>query len=392
MTKIVTSPLRHSSLVRKGNGLAASPVRPSAITLDGLLSSELFAQTLYIERKRTERSGRSFVLMLLESVNLLKLEGDRAALHEVLRALSESSRDTDAKGWYREGETLGVIFTELGADADGRAVASALLNKVTKALTASLNIGQINEIKLTFHVFPEELDPQGKPVESQARFYDDLLHRTTPKRLPRATKRFMDIAGSLLAVTFGAPVFLLIALAVKLTSKGPVFYRQQRLGQYGRKFTFIKFRSMRVDSDPAIHQEYVRKFIANNAAHNGTNGAAIYKIVNDPRVTPIGRFLRKTSLDELPQFFNVLHGEMSLVGPRPPVPYEADCYSVWHRTRLLAAKPGITGLWQVAGRSSVQFDDMVRMDLRYANSWSLWLDVKILLQTPKAVLFAGGAH
>jgi lipopolysaccharide/colanic/teichoic acid biosynthesis glycosyltransferase len=330
--------------------------------------------------------------MLLESSKLLKLEGDRAALHSVLLALARSSRDTDARGWYKEGSTIGVIFTELGANVDGHAVASALLTKVTKALTAALSIGQIKEIRLTFHVFPENLDQQGKSSGSDAKFYDDLLFETAPKRLPRATKRCMDVAGSLCALAFGLPLFAAVALAVKLTSKGPVFFRQQRLGQYGRKFTFLKFRSMCVNNDATIHQEFVKRLIAGDAGENQSTAAPTYKLTADPRVTPIGRFLRKTSLDELPQFLNVLMGDMSLVGPRPPVPYEAECYSVWHRTRLLGAKPGITGLWQVAGRSRVKFDDMVRMDLQYANSWSLWLDIKILLLTPVAVLTANGAH
>ena len=118
----------------------------------------------------------------------------------------------------------------------------------------------------------------------------------------------------------------------------------------------------------------------------------VYKLTNDPRVTRVGRFLRRTSLDELPQFINVLKGEMSLVGPRPPIPYEVDAYQTWHRGRILEAKPGITGLWQVNGRSRLAFDDMVRLDLRYARSWCLWLDIKILLQTPKAVVLGEGAY
>jgi lipopolysaccharide/colanic/teichoic acid biosynthesis glycosyltransferase len=118
----------------------------------------------------------------------------------------------------------------------------------------------------------------------------------------------------------------------------------------------------------------------------------IYKIVNDPRVTPLGRFLRRSSLDELPQFFNVLKGDMSLVGPRPPLPYEFERYFTWHRRRVLEIKPGITGLWQICGRSKTSFDEMVRLDLRYAREWSLWLDLKILLETPIAVIFRAGAY
>jgi len=388
----MTSPLRYSSLLnrRNGNSHAHTSVPVESY---GILSPDLFAHALYVERKRTERSGRSFVLMLLESTRLLKPEGDDQALEDVLLALSRSSRDTDTKGWYKEGATIGVIFTELGADADGRSVASALLTKVTKALTETLAISQINEIRLSFHVFPEDWDKSGPVDETESRFYDELLSETPPKRLPQLAKRVMDIVGSSLALLICLPVFIAIAIGIKLTSKGPVLYCQQRLGQYGRRFRFLKFRSMCVNNDATIHQEFVRSFIANaNGCGQASESHSPYKIGADPRVTPVGQFLRRTSLDELPQFLNVLKGEMSLVGPRPPIPYEVECYHVWHRTRLLAAKPGITGLWQVTGRSRVKFDDMVRMDLKYATSWSLWLDLKILLQTPGAVFSATGAR
>ena len=189
-------------------------------------------------------------------------------------------------------------------------------------------------------------------------------------------------------------MFVAIAIAIKLTSPGPILFRQSRLGRYGRKFTFLKFRSMHSKNDPSIHQQYVKQFIAGNASvnQNADQSRNPYKLVADPRITTVGQFLRKTSLDELPQFFNVLKGEMSLVGPRPPVPYEYECYNLWHKERLLAVKPGITGLWQVDGRSRVTFDEMVRLDIRYARSWSLWLDLKLLLRTPYAVLSTDGAH
>jgi lipopolysaccharide/colanic/teichoic acid biosynthesis glycosyltransferase len=158
-------------------------------------------------------------------------------------------------------------------------------------------------------------------------------------------------------------------------------------------FTFLKFRSMYVNNDASIHKEYVQQLIAGEAERNGNeNGEGVFKITNDPRITSIGKVLRRASLDELPQFINVLRGEMSLVGPRPPVAYEVEAYDVWHRRRILEAKPGITGLWQVNGRSRVKFDDMVRLDLQYAKTWSPWLDVKILLRTPGAVISGGGAY
>ena len=151
---------------------------------------------------------------------------------------------------------------------------------------------------------------------------------------------------------------------------------------------------MKCANDPSIHQEYIKRFIAGDtgAPQNGGNQEAVYKIKNDPRVTRVGRFLRRTSLDELPQLINVLKGEMSLVGPRPPIPYEMEAYQPWHWSRVLEAKPGITGLWQVNGRSRLKFDDMVRLDLHYARTWSLATDIKILLQTPRAVFFCEGAY
>jgi lipopolysaccharide/colanic/teichoic acid biosynthesis glycosyltransferase len=189
-----------------------------------------------------------------------------------------------------------------------------------------------------------------------------------------------------------APLFAAIALAIKLTSRGPVIFKQQRLGRFGKRFEFLKFRTMYVNNDSGIHREYVQNFIAGKADAEKLQGApGVYKITNDPRVTPLGRILRKTSLDELPQFWNVLRGEMSLVGPRPPVGYEFEVYDFWHRRRVLEVKPGVTGLWQVSGRSRTCFDDMVRLDLRYSQEWSLWLDLKILLATPLAVFTGDGA-
>jgi len=204
----------------------------------------------------------------------------------------------------------------------------------------------------------------------------------------------MDIVGSIAGLILCSPLFAVISLAIKLTSKGPVLFKQKRVRRYGSEFTFLKFRSMECVNDPSIHREYVRRFIAGEAdsARIGNNQQAVYKIQDDPRVTRIGKFLRKTSLDELPQLLNVLKGDMSLVGPRPPIPYELDEYQIWHWRRVMEAKPGITGLWQVNGRSRLKFDDMVRLDLQYAKTWSLWLDIKILLQTPRAVFFGAGAY
>jgi exopolysaccharide biosynthesis polyprenyl glycosylphosphotransferase len=355
-----------------------------------MLAEELFMKKLGVERKRTERSGRRFVLMLLDSSRLFRGPSREEALRRTVSALAQSIRETDIKGWYAK-SVIGVIFTEIGT-SDGTEVAKALLNKVTAALCRTLTIEDMNEISLSFHVYPEDWDDGEPGHPTGSRLYPDLLRKMEGRRVSSALKRSIDVLGSLLALVISSPLFLIIAAAVKLSSEGPVLFRQTRLGQYGKKFSFYKFRSMYTATDHTIHEQYVSSYISGTLAVEGLdNHGPVYKMTNDPRITRIGRVLRRTSLDEFPQFFNVLRGQMSLVGPRPPLPYEYERYGVWHKRRLLAVKPGITGLWQVAGRSKVPFDEMVRLDLEYAKSWSLWMDIKILFRTPLAVLNSDGA-
>jgi len=347
---------------------------------------------LRVERKRTERSHRRFVLMTIEFGNLLKGRNREQALDNIQRALSHATRDTDIQGWYGRGNAIGVIFTEV-AETGEKSVVKALSAKVTDALYNTLSIEQINQIELSFYVFPEDWDNDGPDGPANSSLHLDLARGANQRQVTTIVKRLIDIAGSVAAIILCLPVMIGIAAAIKVTSKGPVLFRQVRLGQYGRKFTFLKFRSMRTGSSHDIHEQYVKQFIAGTRAseHEGPGQQKHYKLTRDPRITSVGRFLRKTSLDELPQLFNVLKGDMSLVGPRPPVMYEYKCYDLWHKQRLMAVKPGITGLWQVEGRSRVKFDEMVRLDIRYARTWSLWLDLKILLKTPMAVLSGDGA-
>jgi lipopolysaccharide/colanic/teichoic acid biosynthesis glycosyltransferase len=206
-------------------------------------------------------------------------------------------------------------------------------------------------------------------------------------------KRAIDIVGSASLLLMMAPFLLLVGGLIKLLSPGPIFFRQVRVGQMKKPFAMFKFRTMRVNADSAVHQQFVSEFIKSSKAQkiNGGDEAAPFKIANDPRITPIGAILRKTSVDELPQLWNVLRGDMSLVGPRPPLPYELEQYERWHCRRVMDAKPGLTGLWQVAGRSRTTFDEMVRLDLRYAKTCSLATDLKILLATPGAVIAGKGA-
>ncbi len=209
----------------------------------------------------------------------------------------------------------------------------------------------------------------------------------------KVIKRIMDIIGSLIGIVFFAPLMIFIAFVIKLTSQGPVLFKQKRAGYRGELFTFYKFRTMKTNCDESIHKKYVQSLIKgkNGRLNNGSTNQPLYKIVKDPRVTKVGRFLRKTSLDELPQFFNVLFGQMSLVGPRPPIPYELADYHNWHYRRVLDAKPGLTGYWQVYGRSRTTFDEMVRMDLYYVRNQSLWFDIQIILKTLTAVMMTDGA-
>lgn len=209
---------------------------------------------------------------------------------------------------------------------------------------------------------------------------------------PQTIKRAMDIAVSLAALVALSPLMLITAIAVKLDSPGPIIFRQKRVGLNGRVFNFLKFRSMRHNNDPTIHKQYIESLIkSKQAAAVDKDGKPIYKIADDPRVTRFGRFIRKFSIDELPQLFNVLRGEMSLVGPRPPVPYEVEQYEDWHYKRLLI-RPGITGMWQVGGRSRLSYDEMIRLDVQYIENWSLWLDIQILFKTVPVVLRIGDSY
>lgn len=210
--------------------------------------------------------------------------------------------------------------------------------------------------------------------------------------LEMSFKRVIDIGFALAVMILGLPFYGLIAVLIKLTSEGPVLFVQDRVGKEGRPFKFYKFRTMLVDNSDAAHRSFAAEFIKGRVMQEPSGSQKpVFKMQNDPRVTPIGRFLRKTSLDELPQFINVLKGDMTLVGPRPPLAYELAHYKEWHRGRL-AVKPGLTGLWQVSGRSTVPFDEMVMLDLYYIENWSLALDLKIILRTVPVMLFGLGGY
>ncbi len=381
MTKKKLQVSAHLSVPDMGN--AASRV---------LLNEEAFVSMLYLERRRAERADKRFVLILVDVKRALEGPHRERTLQSLSNALCEGTRETDIIGWYLDGSLMGVLGTELGR-ASTQSVQERFLSKLRTAFEKSVGLEKTSSITVSFHFFPEEYGKEDTDHSANIALYPELQKRQNGRRTSLAVKRCIDIIGSALALIVFSPLFALISLGIKLGSKGPVLFKQERLGQYGKPFTVLKFRSMRTDCDVKIHQQYVEQFIAGQVDGKTEDGAQpVFKIQKDPRVTSMGRFLRKTSLDEFPQFWNVLRGDMSLVGPRPPIAYEFKAYEVWHRRRVLEIKPGITGLWQVEGRSRTRFDDMVRLDLKYARGWSIWLDLKILAQTPGAVIQGEGAH
>ena len=358
--------------------------------IDDVLAENVFHSMLTLERRRAERSRKPFVLMLLDA-NL-----EHGPAEEILRQAVEiavaSKRETDLVGWYKQGGILGIIFTEVSLEGD-TPITETLRSKIETAFLKHLGRERASKIAISVHIFPESFDKNGSGWVADSKLYPDLKRKSSRKKLPLVIKRVIDIAGSGALLLMLSPFLAAIAALIKLTSKGPVVYKQERLGQFGARFQCLKFRTMYTNNDPKIHQDYVQQFIAGKEGLDKSEGAEqpVYKLVSDPRVTFIGGFLRKTSLDELPQFWNVLRGDMSLVGPRPPVPYEFEVYDIWHRRRVLEIRPGVTGLWQVSGRNRTRFDEMVRLDLRYCQTWSIWLDLKILIATPRAVFNGGGA-
>jgi exopolysaccharide biosynthesis polyprenyl glycosylphosphotransferase len=348
-----------------------------------VIGENIFHGIVIRERKRADRSNQPFVIVMLEMPD----EG-RTNWRHAVEALAAIKRGTDVLGWLERDRVLGLILPR--TDVSNREACRALEACVRAELAKRIDTPALARASIGVHAHGTQPNPAGSGAAPVDQLLDALRPRTTRLLAAAAAKRALDIAGGLALLIVLSPLLLVLAALVKLTSPGPVFFRQERVGEGAKRFTMLKFRTMRVNSDDRIHREYVSSLIAARQA-GGEAAEGVFKITNDPRVTSIGRILRKTSLDELPQFLNVLHGEMSLVGPRPPIPYEVEQYKPWHHRRVLDAKPGITGLWQVTGRSRTTFDEMVRLDLRYAKKCSVWTDIKILLATPRAVVSGKGA-
>lgn len=346
-----------------------------------ILPKHHFLDRLREEKRRVDRSKAPLSVAIFH----LQEEGitGKNPIEELLNLLLKNARETDIKGWIDQNE-IGLILPDTNGAGVNRFVEK--IKNGNGKMHYSVITGTYPDLLFKEILKEEQSKPELHPIN-----IDESGKK--PDRLQKGLKRGMDVIGSIVGILLFSPVMVLAALAVKLNSPGPAVFKQSRLGMKGTRFPFYKFRSMYWNVDDQVHREYVNNLIKGNLEqiNQGDGKEPLYKMKSDARITKIGKIIRKLSIDELPQFFNVLKGEMSLVGPRPPIPYEVEKYEPWHLRRILEVKPGITGLWQVGGRSTTSFDDMVRLDLRYVQTWSFWLDLKILLKTVRAVIRPKGA-
>jgi len=350
------------------------------VNIERLLPREVFRKIIDRERARANRTGEIFSLV----VYILQGGSEK---HETLQlladTLSSNIRSIDAAGWL-DSQHIGVLLPE--TDSVGAERFAKKINHETLSLQLLSNYEIFTYPSETLtNPEDESLSEENKRTQMRSSFWDGLNTKHAQRKSDyifcltrRILKRSFDCFGAAICLLLLSPLFLFISAFIKVVSPGPVFFKQQRVGYGGHPFTFLKFRTMRQGADSSEHQAYLATLI------NGDSDK-MTKLDHDPQIIPGGNMLRKSCLDELPQLFNVLHGEMSLVGPRPPIPYEVKEYQSWHRGRF-DALPGMTGLWQVSGKNRLSFREMVRLDIRYAKERSLWMDLKILFRTPLAIL------
>lgn len=411
----------------------------------GWVSHTKFPEILKRERYRSDRTGNPLSFLLINLPLKSASPGEQDSLESFLKdflvLISENTRDTDLK-YVFDGYKIGILLIDTPLQG-AKAFIEKISNELVRRLKSSHQIQNIEFIKsITISSYPvnqiqDYNKIKGTPVvlknlkfqdqgsgrqnksagkiamtEDSSLMFDwhivpnknGTLEISTPLRFEKSrkalkqsffdmTKRTVDCTGALVGIIVFAPLMAIIAFLIKVSSRGPVLFKQTRIGYLGKPFTFLKFRTMYTDSNEQLHKEYVQKLIQgeNQQTNFGSNEEPLFKIKDDPRITKIGALLRKSSLDELPQLFNVLMGHMSLVGPRPPLPYEVEIYKSWHYRRILEVPPGITGLWQVEGRSKTTFNDMVRLDLKYVSRRSLLLDLKILFRTIRTIFHSDGA-
>jgi lipopolysaccharide/colanic/teichoic acid biosynthesis glycosyltransferase len=374
-------------------------------------SAERFWSILEFERARSNRNGHQFSLVVFDIRNS---ESDNIRGRHLASVLANRIRSIDKAGWL-DNERMGVLLPYTSAAGAWR-----LADDVCRTID-----GRVSPPECAVYTYPSVWFPDNNGHSAQLYFRDispawemttsrnffapakgvnidsvrqqsqcnrtqnwgELVEDFEPfhiNPLP-VWKRAMDIFGALLGLILLSPLMLAAAVVIKIVSPGPAFFRQQRVGYMGKIFYIWKFRTMEVDADTSVHQEYLAKLINDAACNNGKSSKPMTKLDDDMQIIPFGRILRQTYFDELPQLLNVLRGEMSLVGPRPPIPYEVEEYLSWHKERIDVV-PGMTGLWQVSGKNRLTFNEMVRLDVQYWRTKSVWLDIKILLKTPLAII------
>jgi lipopolysaccharide/colanic/teichoic acid biosynthesis glycosyltransferase len=362
-----------------------------------------FRKILTRARAQADRNGHCFSVVVFESVNR---DGVSVDPNELAKMIGRRIRATDAIGWFDE-ERIGIYLFDMPSNGAHKIAQllcqqdnSALIHRVYTYpyyyLNTPENPAQCDSQKFNIpfenfrtlqYIFPlmdeDFLDHRQwtcnnascENPDIDSREYVSGLEPIFGRPIP-FWKRSFDIFAAGIGILLLIPLFLIIAVIIKAVSPGPVFFRQQRVGYLGKRFTLWKFRTMHVQHDATVHREYMHRVIE--------KGLAQTKLENDPHIIPLGRFLRASGLDELPQLINVLRGEMSLIGPRPPIPYEVERYHRWFHGRF-DTRPGLTGLWQVSGKNRLSFNEMVRLDINYKRKYSALLDLKILLRTPLAI-------
>ncbi len=379
--------------------------RPVRRTLPGIYSVEQFRAALERERARVDRNGHHIALVLIQVGG----SNRTSKAPRVIDVLKDRLRLTDEAGWFDQSR-IGVLMPCTSCEGAWHMVADLcrIMNGglslsdcrvYTYPHDRSVGAGGTRMARcdeLLAESFLASLSQTDGPAESvvsaspaPAGSADEPAHvnplETTVWTGPSAWQRGLDVICALLGLAALAPVFILAALFIKLVSPGPAFFKQVRIGRGGRPFVLWKFRTMKTDADSSLHRNHMSALIRRGAGSGEAGARPMTKIDNDPRVIPLGGILRRTCIDELPQLVNVLRGEMSLVGPRPPIPYEVREYLPW-QTRRLDAVPGLTGLWQVSGKNKLTFEEMVRLDIQYSRKKSFWMNVKILFRTPRAIL------
>ncbi len=376
-------------------------------------SRPLLEQRIREEQFRSYRTGSHCSVVLFNPFQLVseRYKSRKKAMNSLIKLLDQETRETDIKGWW-DGNRVAVLLLDTSLE-NGSLFVDKLVSKIQE--NGLSRTGLIRKSSFEIFAFPNmhlinnasEDDKEGEHSNGPGNNLNqnclnvrsmELSNQGFPptdglRKYQKLMKRGLDIVLSVTGLIILSPLFALCALLIKLDSPGPVFYRQTRVGKGGRHFTFLKFRSMNHNVDEQTHKNHVKNLMNGVAglSSDGRSSERSYKLLEDDRVTRVGKFLRKGSIDELPQLINVLKGDMSLVGPRPHPVYEAEQYDLWHSHRLDVTS-GITGLGQVYGRFNTEYEDVYRMDLRYLKKRNLFLDLKILLKTFPAVLSRRGSR